>query len=112
MVLRLAGAFLYVAAASAQAGDRTVETALAVALLDVVEEHCAAEVTVDDDRRAAVFTTFHDYDVQGWQSLIAGPLNRFYEDFLYDLARGREGFCRRAPAFAEASGHPGLLKLR
>jgi hypothetical protein len=112
MVLRLAGAFLLLAAATTQAGSRIVETALAVALLDVVDAHCRNEISVDEQRRAGVRASFRDYDVQGLQSLIAGPLNGFYEDFLAEVGRGRLSFCMKAPATAAAAGHAGLLKFR
>ena len=92
--------------------NRGTRIAMAVALLDVTEEHCAGRLTVDEQVKATLLEHFHEYDIAGLASLLSKPLNSFYEDFTYEVKQGRDAFCRKAPAEAASTGktmvHRGL----
>jgi hypothetical protein len=79
MVLRAALALL-LSGGSATAANRSTNIAMAVALLDVAREHCA--ITVDATVETKLMKDFHEYDIAGLASILSGPLNAFYEDFL------------------------------
>ena len=83
--------------------------AMAVALLDVTEEHCAGRLTVDEQVKATLLEHFHEYDIAGLASLLSKPLNSFYEDFTYEVKQGRDAFCRKAPEEARLTGYPVIL---
>jgi hypothetical protein len=112
MTARLAVLLVVFAATGARAAGTSLGIAYAMALLDVVEEHCTATIAVDPGLRARLVVEFRKYDIGGVQSAISGPLNRFYEDFLTDMNNSREGFCSSAPALAGRAGFEGLLAAR
>lgn len=103
MVLRAALA-LALLGAPAAASERSTNIAMAVALLDVAIEHCT--IKVDGTVKARLMRDFREYDIAGLASILSGPLNAFYEDFLHELKNGRDGFCQRAPAQAAETGYP------
>lgn len=96
-------------AAPALADSRGTRIAMAVALLDVTQEHCAGRLTVDGAVKARLFQNFHEYDIGGLASLLSKPLNSFYEDFTYQAKQDRAAFCRSAPKQAARTGYPVLL---
>ena len=89
--------------------NRGTRIAMAVALLDVTEEHCAGRLTVDEQVKTTLLEHFHEYDIAGLASLLSKPLNSFYEDFTYEVKQGRDAFCSKAPAEAARTGYPVLL---
>lgn len=93
----------------ALAENRGTRIAMAVALLDVVEDHCEGRFRVDEDVRKTLFLHFHEYDIAGLASLLSRPLNAFYEDFSYEVSQGRDAFCRKAPEEAASTGYPVIL---
>ncbi len=93
----------------ALAENRGTRIAMAVALLDVVQDHCAGRYRVDAAVKERLFEHFHEYDIAGLASLLSQPLNAFYEDFTYQASQGRDAFCRKAPAKAAATGYPVIL---
>lgn len=93
----------------AQAENRGTRIAMAVALLDVAEEHCAGRFRVDEYVKKVLLQHFHEYDIAGLASLLSQPLNSFYEDFSYEAKKGRDQFCRNAPAEAESTGYPVII---
>lgn len=93
----------------AEAESRGTRIAMAVALLDVVEQHCAGRYHVDEHVKKVLFEHFHEYDVAGLASLLSQPLNSFYEDFSYEARKGRDEFCRKAPEEAEGAGYPVVI---
>lgn len=109
--MRLAATLLILAALSAPAAaeGRGTRIAMAVALLDVTQEHCAGRLSVDEQVKARLFEHFHEYDIAGLASLLSRPLNSFYEDFTYEAKQGRDSFCRKAPEEAASTGYPVLL---
>ncbi len=108
---RLAALLVLVALApAAQATEsRGTRIAMAVALLDVVQEHCEGRYRVDEQVKATLLRHFHEYDIAGLASLLSRPLNSFYEDFTYQAKQGRDAFCRNAPAEAQRTGYPVLV---
>jgi hypothetical protein len=107
---RLAALFLLAAQASpAAAESRGTRIAMAVALLDVMQEHCEGRYKVDEQVKATLLRHFHEYDIAGLASLLSRPLNSFYEDFTYQAKQGRDEFCRNAPAEAQRTGYPVIL---
>ena len=68
---------------------------MAVAVLDVAEEHCGASIAVDPAMRENLFLHFHEYDIAGLASAISGPLNAFYEDFSAVTKSDRAAFSDR-----------------
>lgn len=102
-------ALLPLLASEAAAESRGTRIAMAVALLDVAQEHCQASLTVDPQVKARLLEHFHEYDIAGLASLLSRPLNSFYEDFSYEVRQGRDAFCRQAPAEAARTGYPVLL---
>lgn len=96
-------------ATPASAESRGTRIAMAVALLDVTQEHCAGKLTVDGQVKARLIENFHEYDIAGLASLLSKPLNSFYEDFTYQAKRDRAAFCRDAPKQAVRTGYPVLL---
>ncbi len=96
-------------AGAAGASGTGMRIAQAVALLDVVLDHCGTLVAIDPARRAALTARFRDYDVAGVQSTLAGPLNSYYEDYAAMAGKDRRGFCRSAPDLADAAGFEGLF---
>lgn len=96
-------------AAPAAAQSRGTRIAMAVALLDVTEEHCGGALRVDARVKDELFRNFHEYDIAGLASLLSKPLNSFYEDFSYQAKQGRDAFCRAAPQQAASTGYPVLL---
>jgi hypothetical protein len=109
--MRLGAALLAFAVlcAPALAQDRGTRIAMAVALLDVAEEHCAGQFRVDASIKKKLMAHFHEYDIAGLASLLSQPLNAFYEDFAYEAKREPEAFCRRAPGEAATTGYPVIL---
>jgi hypothetical protein len=103
----VAAAVLYPQAADAT--QRSTRIAMAVALLDLAEEHCGGAIAVDPKLRAQLLVDFHEYDIAGLASVISRELNAFYEDFLHEMKRDRAAFCRSSPAYARAAGYP-LIK--
>ncbi len=103
MVLRAALALL-LSGGSATAANRSTNIAMAVALLDVAREHCA--ITVDATVETKLMKDFHEYDIAGLASILSGPLNAFYEDFLHEMRSGRAGFCKQSPVQAASTGYP------
>ena len=93
----------------AEANSRGTRIAMAVALLDVVEDHCQGRYRVDEAVRKTLFLHFHEYDIAGLASLLSRPLNAFYEDFSFEAKRGRDAFCRNAPEEAASTGYPVIL---
>jgi hypothetical protein len=96
-------------ASPAAAEGRGTRIAMAVALLDVTQEHCQGRYTVDEHVKTVLFRNFHEYDIAGLASLLSRPLNSFYEDFTYQVKQGREAFCRKAPEVAASTGYPVIL---
>ena len=94
---------------AAAAENRGTRIAMAVALLDVTEEHCAGRYKLDEHVKATLFTHFHEYDIAGLASLLSRPLNSFYEDFTYQVNQGRDAFCRSAPEVAARTGYPVIV---
>ena len=82
MVLRLALLMLALNSGLAEASNRSTRIAMAVALLDVAEEHCGSSIEVDPEMRKTLFLHFHEYDIAGLASVISRELNAFYEDFI------------------------------
>ena len=96
-------------AAPAHAESRGTRIAMAVALLDVVEDHCAGRFRLDASVKKTLFDQFHEYDISGLASLLSQPLNAFYEDFTYQAKQGRDAFCRIAPQQAARTGYAVIL---
>lgn len=92
-----------------QAENRGTRIAMAVALLDVAEDHCAGRFHVNEYVKKVLFEHFHEYDIAGLASLLSQPLNSFYEDFSYEAKKSRDTFCRNAPEEAEATGYPVII---
>lgn len=93
----------------ALAQDRGTRIAMAVALLDVAEDHCAGTLRIDPGVKERLMAHFHEFDIGGLASLLSQPLNAFYEDFAYEAKREGEAFCRRAPEEAAATGYPVIV---
>jgi ABC-type taurine transport system ATPase subunit len=100
---------LLLLASPAEATNRGTRIAMAVALLDVVQDHCAGRFRVDEEVKKTLFLHFHEYDIAGLASILSRPLNAFYEDFSYEAKRGRDAFCRKAPEEAASTGYPVIL---
>ena len=96
-------------AAPAAAENRGTRIAMAVALLDVTQEHCEGRYKVDEHVKTELFKNFHEYDIAGLASLLSRPLNSFYEDFSYQVKQGRDAFCRKAPEVAASTGYPVIV---
>lgn len=94
----------------ALAQDRGTRIAMAVALLDVAEHGCAAELRINEDVKKRLMAHFHEYDIAGLASLLSQPLNAFYEDFSYELKDDRDAFCRSAPKSAVTTGYPVIVQ--
>jgi hypothetical protein len=109
MVLRVAALALLLAAVPVHAASRGTLIAMAVALLDVAEEHCTAETAIDDKVKVHLLADFHQYDIGGLASVISAPLNSFYEEFLQQVKHDRRSFCREAPAHAASTGYPVIV---
>lgn len=90
----------------AEASNRGTRIAMAVALLDVAEDHCAGRFEVNAHVKKVLFEHFHEYDIAGLASLLSQPLNSFYEDFAFEAKKDRKAFCSKAPDEAEATGYP------
>ena len=95
-------------ATPAAAESRGTRIAMAVALLDVTQEHCIGMLEVDGQVKERLFRNFHEYDIAGLASLLSKPLNSFYEDFSYQAKQDRKAFCRGAPKQAARTGYPVL----
>ena len=93
----------------AKANNRGTRIAMAVALLDVVQDHCQGRYRVDEEVKKTLFLHFHEYDIAGLASLLSRPLNAFYEDFSFEAKQGRDAFCRKAPEEAASTGYPVIL---
>jgi hypothetical protein len=93
----------------AEASNRGTRIAMAVALLDVVEDHCQGRFRIDEVVKKTLLEHFHEYDIAGLASILSRPLNAFYEDFAYEAKRGRDAFCRKAPAEAASTGYPVII---
>ncbi|MEI7598260.1 MAG: hypothetical protein WCJ41_02955 [Aestuariivirga sp.] len=107
---RLAALLVLAALATpAAAENRGTRIAMAVALLDVAQEHCEGRYQVDEHVKTVLFNNFHEYDIAGLASLLSHPLNSFYEDFTYQAKQGRDAFCRKAPEVAASTGYPVIL---
>jgi hypothetical protein len=108
VVLRAAIILLLVMAVPAQAASRATRIAMAVALLDVAEQHCDS-LKRDADLEEHLLRHFHEYDIGGLASAISGPLNSFYEDFEREAKADASAFCRAAPAYAAQTGYPVIV---
>ena len=107
---RLAALLLVAALATpAAAESRGTSIAMAVALIDVVQDHCEGRYRIDEHVKALLFKNFHEYDIAGLASILSKPLNSFYEDFAYQVKQGRDAFCRNAPDVAASTGYPVIL---
>ena len=106
MVLRSAIIVLMLMTIPAEAASRGTLIAMAVGLLDVAEEHCAREVSVDAIEKTRLLKDFRDYDIGGISSAVSVPLNAFYEEFLHQAKKDRRAFCATAPAEAARTGYP------
>ena len=107
---RLAALLLVAALATpAAAESRGTRIAMAVALIDVVQDHCEGRYRIDEHVKALLFKNFHEYDIAGLASILSKPLNSFYEDFAYQVKQGRDAFCRNAPGVAASTGYPVIL---
>lgn len=112
MVLRAACAAILLMTLPASAGtSRGTLIAMAVALIDVAEEHCS-EVRLDTDLHGHLMRHFHEYDIGGLASAISGPLNAFYEDFTHEARDDARAFCSAAPDYATRTGYPVILGAR
>ena len=109
--MRSLAALLVLAALAtpAAAEGRGTRIAMAVALLDVTEEHCEGRFRIDAHVKTVLFDNFHEYDIAGLASLLSRPLNSFYEDFTYQVKQGRDAFCRKAPEVAASTGYPVIV---
>jgi hypothetical protein len=109
--MRVVAALLLLVAMAvpAAAESRGTRIAMAVALLDVTQEHCEGRYKVDEHVKTVLFDNFHEYDIAGLASLLSRPLNSFYEDFTYQVKQGRDAFCRKAPEVAAGTGYPVIL---
>ena len=90
--------------------NRGTRIAMAVALLDVAEEHCGSSIEVDPEMRETLFLHFHEYDIAGLASVISRELNAFYEDFSAVMKKDRAAFCRSSPGYAASAGYP-LIRM-
>ena len=107
---RLAALLLVAALASpAAAESRGTRIAMAVALIDVVQDHCEGRYRIDEHVKALLFKNVHEYDIAGLASILSKPLNSFYEDFAYQVKQGRDAFCRQAPDVAASTGYRVIL---
>ena len=107
---RLAALLVLAALATpAAAESRGTRIAMAVALLDVVQDQCEGRYKLDEQVKAALFRNFHEYDIAGLASILSKPLNSFYEDFAYQAKQGRDAFCRKAPEVAASTGYPVIV---
>lgn len=109
MVLRSAIVAVLLTNVPASAASRDTLIAMAVGLLDVVEEHCVGDVTIDKEIRAKLFKDFREYDIGGISSAVSRPLNQFYEEFLHQARKDRRAFCASAPAEAARTGYPVIV---
>ena len=76
---RLAALLLVAALATpAAAESRGTRIAMAVALIDVVQDHCEGRYRIDEHVKALLFKNFHEYDIAGLASILSKPLNSFY----------------------------------
>jgi hypothetical protein len=91
---------------AAGAANRSTLIAMAVALLDVAEEHCEGRITIDGAVKARLMVDFREYDISGIGSVISGPLNSFYEEFLLEARKDLRQFCARTSVHAAATGYP------
>jgi hypothetical protein len=82
--------------------------AMAVALQDVVADHCP-NLTVDPAEKSALMLEFRQYDLGGIYSMVSPPLNAFYEEFLGASRKSPSGFCASAPDLAGRAGFPALI---
>lgn len=96
-------------ASPAMAENRGTRIAMAVALLDVVEDNCQGRFRVDERVKKTLFLHFREYDIAGLASILSRPLNAFYEDFSHEAKTGRDAFCRKAPEEAASTGYPVIL---
>lgn len=103
MMPRLAVALLLLTV-PAGALDRSTSIAMAVALLDVAGEYCT--ITIDSQAKVRLMRDFHEYDIAGLASILSGPLNVLYEDYLHQMKSGRASFCGQAPALSSRTGYP------
>jgi hypothetical protein len=110
MVLRLALVMLVMSSGLAQASNRSTRIAMAVALLDVAEEHCGSSIKVDPEMRKTLFLHFHESDIAGLASVISRELNAFYEDFSAVMKKDRAAFCLSSPGYAASAGYP-LIRM-
>ena len=110
MVLRLALVMLVMSSGLAQASNRSTRIAMAVALLDIAEEHCGSSIKVDPEMRKTLFLHFHEYDIAGLASVISRELNAFYEDFSAVMKKDRAALCLSSPGYAASAGYP-LIRM-
>jgi hypothetical protein len=108
MVLRAALILALLATPAMAVSARGTKIAMAVALLDVAQDHCGARVDVDEKEKERLMLHFHEYDIAGLASVLSRPLNAFYEDFSSQAKKNRDAFCRNAPAEAAGTGYPVL----
>lgn len=109
MVLRAALILALLATPAAAVSPRGTRIAMAVALLDVVQDHCGALVSVDEPEKRRLMLHFREYDIAGLASVLSRPLNAFYEDFYSEAKKNLNAFCRNAPMEAAGTGYPVLI---
>jgi hypothetical protein len=109
MMLRPALALLLMASAAHAADARGTRNAQAVALLDVTQDVCQGRFAIDPEMKDVLFDHFHEYDIAGLASILSGPLNAFYEDYMAEAKEGRDAFCRKAPAESASTGYPVII---
>jgi hypothetical protein len=110
MVLR-AAILLMLMILPAHSASRGTMIAMAVALLDVAEEHCIGQIAIDQTKRKELYLHFHEYDIGGLASAISLPLNSFYEEFAAEACAERDRFCKAAPAQSARTGYPVITAL-
>lgn len=108
-MLRPLLALALMSAAAHAADARGTRIAQAVALLDVAQDYCQGRITVDAEMKDVLLDHFHEYDIAGLASVLSGPLNAFYEDYMAEAKHGREAFCRKAPALSASTGYPVII---
>lgn len=108
-MLRPLLALVLLSTAAHAADRRGTRIAQAVALLDVAQDVCQGRFAVDHEMKDVLFDHFHEYDIAGLASILSGPLNAFYEDYMAEAKQGRDAFCRNAPAESASTGYPVII---
>jgi len=103
--VKLAATLLLLTATAAHAASPGTRVAMAVALMDVVADHCHPALAFNAEQKALLLHDFRDYDVGGLASGISAPLNRFYDDFAAAARHDVHAFCAAAPEIASRTGY-------